>query len=143
MVILRNSTSSTICVICFTLNGPSMHGESAFPHLSYLFPSRALKFPQCLYMLEAVQHADFRDALAVSTNAKYIEDQLLLQWHFYLRKKTRLFVSRDSCHPLNFPHLSSSTPKPSSTANASRNRRLNRHTQAMTSKRINRAAVSA
>jgi hypothetical protein len=46
-------------------------------------------------MLEAIQHADFRDALAVSTNAKYIEDQLLLQWHFYLRKKTRLFVSRE------------------------------------------------
>ncbi|KAI6192059.1 Mediator of RNA polymerase II transcription subunit 31 [Aphelenchoides bicaudatus] len=53
--------------------------------------ARTLKFPQCLYMLEAVQHADFRDALAVSTNAKYIEDQLLLQWHFYLRKRDRLF----------------------------------------------------
>lgn len=59
----------------------------------FFFPFRTLKYPQCLYMLEAVQHADFREALAVSTNAKYIEDQLLLQWHFYLRKRARLFVS--------------------------------------------------
>ena len=44
-------------------------------------------------MLEALQSSDFRDALLLSSNAKYIEDQLLLQWHFYLRKRARLFVS--------------------------------------------------
>jgi hypothetical protein len=67
------------------------YARSVYLPLDNLF-FRTLKYPQCLYMLEAVQHADFRDALAVSTNAKYIEDQLLLQWHFYLRKRTRLFV---------------------------------------------------
>jgi hypothetical protein len=44
-------------------------------------------------MLEAVQDADFREAMVLAGNAKFIEDQLLLQWHFYLRKRTRLFVS--------------------------------------------------
>ncbi|KAI6232023.1 Mediator of RNA polymerase II transcription subunit 31 [Aphelenchoides besseyi] len=53
--------------------------------------ARTLKFPQCLYMLEAIQSSHFRDALILSANAKYIEDQLLLQWHFYLRKRARIF----------------------------------------------------
>uniref|UniRef100_A0A915P9V2 Mediator of RNA polymerase II transcription subunit 31 n=1 Tax=Meloidogyne floridensis TaxID=298350 RepID=A0A915P9V2_9BILA len=49
-----------------------------------------LKYPQCLYLLECLQHAEFREAIASTDNARYIEDQLLLQWHFYMRVRQRL-----------------------------------------------------
>jgi len=42
-------------------------------------------------MLEAIQNPEFREAMLLSANAKYVEDQMLLQWHFYIRKRTRLF----------------------------------------------------
>uniref|UniRef100_A0A183BSF4 DNA ligase n=1 Tax=Globodera pallida TaxID=36090 RepID=A0A183BSF4_GLOPA len=52
--------------------------------------ARTLKFPQCLFFLEALQSADFREAIASVDNARYIEDQQLLQWHFYIRVRQRL-----------------------------------------------------
>ncbi|VDN52591.1 unnamed protein product [Dracunculus medinensis] len=55
--------------------------------------ARALKYPQCLHFLEAVQSADFREALACSANAKFIEEQQMLQWQYYTRKRQRLHVS--------------------------------------------------
>lgn len=51
-----------------------------------------LKFPQALSMLENLQSAEFREAMVLSANAKFIEDQLLLQWHYYIRKRARLLV---------------------------------------------------
>jgi len=56
------------------------------------FILRTLKYPQCLYLLECLQHAEFREAIASTDNARYIEDQLLLQWHFYMRVRQRLQV---------------------------------------------------
>lgn len=43
--------------------------------------------------MEAVQNAEFREAIASSSNARYIEDQQMLQWHFYIRKRQRLQVN--------------------------------------------------
>ncbi|CAL2029157.1 unnamed protein product [Caenorhabditis brenneri] len=54
--------------------------------------ARCLKFPQCLHMLEALQSQQFRDAMAYGPSAKYVEDQVVLQWQFYLRKRNRLFM---------------------------------------------------
>uniref|UniRef100_A0A1I8C1L6 Mediator of RNA polymerase II transcription subunit 31 n=1 Tax=Meloidogyne hapla TaxID=6305 RepID=A0A1I8C1L6_MELHA len=54
--------------------------------------SRTLKYPQCLFLLECLQYAEFREAIASTDNARYIEDQLLLQWHFYMRVRQRLQV---------------------------------------------------
>ncbi|CAD6184709.1 unnamed protein product [Caenorhabditis auriculariae] len=52
--------------------------------------ARALKYPQALHILEALQSPQFRDAMAAGSNAKFVEDQLMLQWQFYLRKRQRL-----------------------------------------------------
>ncbi|CAI2321890.1 unnamed protein product [Caenorhabditis sp. 36 PRJEB53466] len=52
--------------------------------------ARCLKFPQCLHMLEALQSQQFRDAMAYGPSAKFVEDQVVLQWQFYLRKRHRL-----------------------------------------------------
>lgn len=42
--------------------------------------------------MEACQKAEFREAIASTVNAKYIEDQQMHQWHFYIRKRQRLQV---------------------------------------------------
>uniref|UniRef100_A0AAF5PKS0 Mediator of RNA polymerase II transcription subunit 31 n=1 Tax=Wuchereria bancrofti TaxID=6293 RepID=A0AAF5PKS0_WUCBA len=55
--------------------------------------ARALKYPQCLHFLEAVQSSAFRDAITCTANAKFIEEQQLLQWQYYTRKRQRLHVS--------------------------------------------------
>lgn len=54
--------------------------------------ARALKYPQCLHFLEAVQSKEFRESIACTANAKYIEEQQILQWQYYTRKRQRLHV---------------------------------------------------
>ncbi|VDD92740.1 unnamed protein product, partial [Enterobius vermicularis] len=54
--------------------------------------ARALKYPQCLHFLHALQNPEFREAIAVTANAKFIEDQQILQWQYYTRKRQRLHV---------------------------------------------------
>ncbi|VDM75444.1 unnamed protein product [Strongylus vulgaris] len=54
--------------------------------------ARALKYPQCLHLLECLQCPNFREALTSGANAKFIEDQQVLQWLYYLRKRQRLHV---------------------------------------------------
>ncbi|KAL3989945.1 Mediator of RNA polymerase II transcription subunit 31 domain protein [Acanthocheilonema viteae] len=54
--------------------------------------ARALKYPQCLHFLEAVQSSAFREAITCTANAKFIEEQQLLQWQYYTRKRHRLHM---------------------------------------------------
>ncbi|PIO68306.1 SOH1 protein [Teladorsagia circumcincta] len=57
---------------------------------------RALKYPQCLHILECLQCNNFREALTSGANAKFIEDQQVLQWLYYLRKRQRLHVNPEA-----------------------------------------------
>ncbi|KAJ1370324.1 hypothetical protein KIN20_032021 [Parelaphostrongylus tenuis] len=58
--------------------------------------ARALKYPQCLHILECLQCHNFREALTSGANAKFIEDQQVLQWLYYLRKRQRLHTNPDA-----------------------------------------------
>ena len=49
-----------------------------------------IKYPQCIYMLELLQYEQFRTELVNTPCAKFIEDQMLLQWQYYIRKRIRL-----------------------------------------------------
>nr|XP_002130276.1 mediator of RNA polymerase II transcription subunit 31-like [Ciona intestinalis] len=49
-----------------------------------------LRYPQCLHMLELLQHQEFRNELVNAPCAKFIEDQMLLHWQFYTRKRIRV-----------------------------------------------------
>jgi len=49
-----------------------------------------LRYPQCLHMLELLQYKQFRDELVNTPCAKFIEDQMLLHWQYYTRKRIRL-----------------------------------------------------
>ncbi|KRY23701.1 Endoplasmic reticulum-Golgi intermediate compartment protein 3 [Trichinella patagoniensis] len=51
--------------------------------------AKYLKFPQCLHILELLQTEEFRTAMTRVPNSKFLEDQMLLQWQFYIRKRVR------------------------------------------------------
>jgi mediator of RNA polymerase II transcription subunit 31 len=52
--------------------------------------AKFLKYPQCLHMLELLQYEHFRKELVNSQCAKFIDDQQLLHWQHYQRKRSTL-----------------------------------------------------
>lgn len=47
----------------------------------------------CLHFLDLLQHEHFRRELTSTQCAKFIDDQILLHWQHYARKRTRMFQS--------------------------------------------------
>lgn len=52
--------------------------------------AKFLKYPMSLYFLDLLQYPEARKELANTRCAKFIEDQQLLQWQNYIRKRTKL-----------------------------------------------------
>lgn len=52
--------------------------------------AKFIKYPMCLYFLELLQYEHFRREIASGQCAKFIEDQQLLHWQHYTRKRARL-----------------------------------------------------
>ncbi|XP_042298383.1 mediator of RNA polymerase II transcription subunit 31 [Sceloporus undulatus] len=52
--------------------------------------AKYLKYPQCLHMLELLQHEHFRKELVNAQCAKFIDEQQILHWQHYSRKRMRL-----------------------------------------------------
>lgn len=52
--------------------------------------SSFIKYPQCLNLLELLQYEGFRTEIINAPCAKFIEDQLLLHWQHYPRKREKL-----------------------------------------------------
>ena len=48
-----------------------------------------LRFPQCLFFLDLLQNEEFRNSIANQQVARFIDDQLLLHWHNYARRRQR------------------------------------------------------
>ncbi|CAB1352587.1 unnamed protein product [Coregonus sp. 'balchen'] len=57
------------------------------PFVNYL---KYLLYPHCLHMLELLQYEHFRKELVNAQCAKFIDEQQLLHWQHYSRKRTRL-----------------------------------------------------
>ncbi|XP_031730058.1 mediator of RNA polymerase II transcription subunit 31 [Anarrhichthys ocellatus] len=49
-----------------------------------------LRYPHCLHMLELLQYEHFRKELVNAQCTKFIDEQQLLHWQHYSRKRTRL-----------------------------------------------------
>lgn len=64
-------------------------GDSSFsvPCKTRFFKSR---YPQCLHMLELLQYEHFRKELVNAQCAKFIDEQQILHWQHYSRKRMRL-----------------------------------------------------
>jgi len=52
--------------------------------------TKYLKYPQCLMMLDLLQSEHFRKELMNSQCTRFIDDQQLLHWQHYQRKRMRL-----------------------------------------------------
>ncbi|KAF8563855.1 hypothetical protein P879_09992 [Paragonimus westermani] len=54
--------------------------------------SRYLIYPFCLHILDLLQSAEFRSELARGHVCRYIDDQILLHWQHYMRKRAALLA---------------------------------------------------
>lgn len=52
--------------------------------------ARFLKYPMCLYFLDLLQYEHFRREVVNSQCAKFIDDQQVLLWQHYTRRRMRL-----------------------------------------------------
>lgn len=52
--------------------------------------AKYLRYPMCLHFLDLLQYEEFRKEISSSHAAKFIEDQQLLHWQHYVRKRTRM-----------------------------------------------------
>lgn len=68
--------------------------ELGFFGLNYIYQSLIYKlkprYPQCLHMLELLQYEHFRKELVNAQCAKFIDEQQILHWQHYSRKRMRL-----------------------------------------------------
>uniref|UniRef100_A0A8D8YB25 Mediator of RNA polymerase II transcription subunit 31 n=1 Tax=Cacopsylla melanoneura TaxID=428564 RepID=A0A8D8YB25_9HEMI len=58
--------------------------------------AKFIKYPMCLYFLDLLQYEHFRREIVNSQCAKFIDDQQVLLWQHYTRKRTRLL--NESAH---------------------------------------------
>ncbi|BET00054.1 Mediator of RNA polymerase II transcription subunit [Nesidiocoris tenuis] len=52
----------------------------------------SLKYPMCLYFLDQLQYEHFRKELATAQCTKFIDDQQVLLWQHYTRRRTKLLT---------------------------------------------------
>ncbi|KAF7990620.1 hypothetical protein HCN44_000425 [Aphidius gifuensis] len=55
--------------------------------------AKYLKYPMCLYFLDLLQYEHFRREVVNSQCTKFIDDQQILLWQHYTRRRTRLLQS--------------------------------------------------
>ena len=60
-----------------------------------------LKYPLCLHFLELLQHEEFRKEIVNGQCAKFLDDQAILQWQQYTRKRIRLMENLSNPNPGN------------------------------------------
>ncbi|XP_066144799.1 mediator of RNA polymerase II transcription subunit 31 isoform X2 [Euwallacea fornicatus] len=55
--------------------------------------AKYLKYPMCLYFLDLLQYEHFRRELVNAQCTKFIDDQQILLWQHYTRRRNRLMTS--------------------------------------------------
>lgn len=56
--------------------------------------ARYLKYPMCLHFLDLLQYEHFRREVVSAQCAKFIDDQQILLWQHYTRRRTRLLQTQ-------------------------------------------------
>lgn len=68
-----------------------------------------LKYPVCLHFLELLQHETLRKEIVSGQCARFLDDQVLLHWQHYTRKRAKLFETAAVSQPTNGVETSKST----------------------------------
>merc|ERR1712018_393906 len=76
-----------------------------------------LKYPVCLHFLELLQHETFRKEIINSQCAKFLDDQTILHWQNYSRKRTKLIENAVAANTANVVGTPSNAPSVSSKHN--------------------------
>lgn len=64
--------------------------------------ARFLKYPTCLYFLDLLQYEHFRREIVNAQCCKFIDDQSVLLWQHYTRRRVKLLsMHNNSSHLLN------------------------------------------
>ncbi|XP_060532888.1 mediator of RNA polymerase II transcription subunit 31 isoform X2 [Cylas formicarius] len=71
--------------------------------------AKYLKYPMCLYFLDLLQYEHFRRELVNAQCTKFIDDQQILLWQHYTRRRSRLLTTSstngsNSDQNVNMPH---------------------------------------
>jgi len=83
-----------------------------------------IKYPVCLHYLELLQHATFRKEIVNAQCTKFLDDQTILQWQHYSRKRPKLVENAVAANTAsvagtpasNAPSHQSGNPQASSSA---------------------------
>ncbi|XP_063708565.1 mediator of RNA polymerase II transcription subunit 31 isoform X2 [Culicoides brevitarsis] len=54
--------------------------------------AKYLKYPICLYFLDLLQHEHFRREIVSAQCSKFIDDQIILLWQHYTRRRTKMLT---------------------------------------------------
>lgn len=67
--------------------------------------AKYLMYPMCLYFLDLLQYEHFRREIVNSQCCKFIDDQAILQWQHYTRKRIKMFNSVNGMGQMNAADL--------------------------------------
>lgn len=94
------SESIVILMVVLVLAQRGYFKDSTFiNYLKYLLYwkepeySKYLKYPMCLYFLDLLQYEHFRRELVNAQCSKFIDDQQILLWQHYTRRRSRLLTT--------------------------------------------------
>ncbi|XP_018917526.1 mediator of RNA polymerase II transcription subunit 31-A [Bemisia tabaci] len=76
-----------------------------------------LKYPMCLYFLDLLQYEHFRREVVNAQCAKFIDDQQVLLWQHYTRRRTRMLTEPMPTSSVTSHALSATTTTNSSSTN--------------------------
>lgn len=62
--------------------------------------AKYLKYPMCLYFLDLLQYEYFRREVVNAQCCKFIDDQAILLWQHYTRRRTKTLEQQQHLHSL-------------------------------------------
>ncbi|XP_055379763.1 mediator of RNA polymerase II transcription subunit 31-A isoform X3 [Condylostylus longicornis] len=60
--------------------------------------AKYIMYPICLYFLDLLQYEHFRREIANTQCCKFIDDQAILLWQHYTRRRTKLLAQNDNAN---------------------------------------------
>ncbi|XKL64790.1 hypothetical protein PGB90_004876 [Kerria lacca] len=63
--------------------------------------AKFIKYPMCLYFLDLLQYEHFRREIVNAQCAKFIDDQILLLWQYYTRRRTKFLQTAMESQSMN------------------------------------------